>query len=243
MGIPFVAVSVEGAGDKCRMRPFVSLLCLLSLLGLGPRVQAALTRLKGSGHQMPSWDEFDLWLSNVAKGHHRPERSADGEHDPYDNSISDPDYEDYHFDKSLERQDYFTAVDVVANKLRRQGGNRILFNVPQSSVPDAIINVAALGPIVTFAYAFARDQMMETDITNLKKKVEDARPIHVRAKAICSKVTELTSAQGCGKAGETGCQDEVVDPPNQGTFWFTQGSDLINKLIAVTDLPTSVCPE
>ena len=71
----------------------------------------------------------------------RPKRSADGH---YDNSITDPDYEDYHFDKSLERQDYFTAVDVVANKLRRQGGNRVLINVPQSNVPDAIINVAAV---------------------------------------------------------------------------------------------------
>ena len=71
----------------------------------------------------------------------RPKRSSDGH---YDNSITDPDYEDYHFDKSLERQDYFTAVDVVANKLRRQGGNRVLINVPQSNVPDAIINVAAV---------------------------------------------------------------------------------------------------
>jgi len=220
------------------MRPFVSLLCLLSLLGLGG-VHTALTRIKGSGHQMPSWEEFDEWLDNVANGHIRPKRSADGH---YDNSITDPDYEDYHFDKSLERQDYFTAVDVVANKLRRQGGNRVLINVPQSNVPDAIINVAALGPIVTFAYAFTRDQMMETDITNLKKKVEDARPIHTRIKAVCSKVTEITSKQGCGKAGETGCQDEVVDPPAQGTFWFAQGSDLINKLLAIQDLPVSVCP-
>ena len=41
---------------------------------------------------------------------------------------------------------------------------------------------------MTFAYAFTRDQIMETDITNLKKKVEDARPIHTRIKAVCSKV-------------------------------------------------------
>lgn len=198
---------------------------------------------------MPSWEQFDTWLGHVASGKLRPKRSADASYDSnyygYNSSYGGyyDDYDSYHLARSLEDQDYFTSVDVLANKFRRQGlfnANNLVFNVPQSILPDAILRVAALGPIVTFAYAFATDWQMATDIQNLKKRVEDfsGGSVNDQAKAICKKVTEITSLQGCSAAAG-GCFDEVAEPPATGATnkWFPQGSDLINKLLAVGDLP------
>jgi len=232
------------------MRPFVSLLCLFWGL-LGNLTHAALTHSRPaakSGPQMPSWEEFDDWLGHVAKGNLRPKRSAYDSYDSYysynnNNSSYYDDYDHYHLERSLEDKDYFTSVDVLANKFRRQGlfdENNFVFNVPQQSIlPDAIIRVAALGPIVTFAYAFARDWQMAGDIQDLKKRVEDfdGASVNDQAKALCEKVKEITRLQGCS-AATPGCQDEVVEPPQVGEAfkWFPQGSDLINKMLAVEDL-------
>lgn len=202
---------------------------------------------------MPSWEEFDDYLRQQGQTNNRFKRDFPYEYFNEGRSIQGDngfaaslDVLDKSVDRqglvanaidtvgdSLRQKDYIGAISQFANRLRSKPRQDLLFNVPQTTVPQIIVDLAAFGPVITFGYAFARDLQMQDDINALKdriQKMKDANPGAIKSQlsTLCAKVTELTSAQGCDATPT--CADEITV-----TDWFVKATDLINKLIAVED--------
>ena len=82
--------------------------------------------------------------------------------------------------------------------------------------------------MITFGYAFARDQMMVDDMNELKDRIKvmtdtDINALKSSFSTLCSKVTEVTSVQGCDATPT--CADEIVSHipsslPDKVNHWF-----------------------
>lgn len=239
------------------MRPLVALLGLASLgacLSLDESIHP-------DAGLMPSWQEFDAYLRAQGQTNNRFRRDFPYEYfndgrsfgtDGSNNLASTldslkADLTDVNrqglvanaintVSDRLKQKDYIGAISQFADRLRlnRHAPKQdLLFDVPQTSVPQIIVDLAAFGPVITFGYAFAADQIMVDEMNKLKDRIKvmsDTNPAGLASSfsTLCTKVTELTSAQGCDATPT--CQDEVANPD-----WRVKSSSLLNQLLAVTD--------
>ena len=138
------------------MRPLVALLGFASL-------GACLTLDEDHGKLMPSWEEFDDYLRQQGQTNNRFKRDFPYEYFNEGRSIQDNGFAaslDV-LDKSVDRQglvanaidtvgdslrqkDYIGAISQFANKLRSKPRQDLLFNVPQTTVPQIIVDLAAV---------------------------------------------------------------------------------------------------
>jgi len=239
------------------MRPLVA---ILGLASLGACLSLDQSNHPDAG-LMPSWQEFDEYLRTQGQTNNRFKRDFPYEYfseargfqpdsgsslastlDSLKADLTDVNRQglvanalDTVSDR-LRQKDYIGAISQFADRLRLKRNDPkqdLLFDVPQTSVPQIIVDLAAFGPVITFGYAFARDQMMVDDMNELKDRIKvmtdtDINALKSSFSTLCSKVTEVTSVQGCDATPT--CADEIENPS-----WFVKGSDWINKMLAITD--------
>lgn len=101
----------------------------------------------------------------------------------------------------------------------RQGGagTDIVFQFPQTTVPELIVNLAPFGSVGVLGYSIVRDIQLQGELDNIKRMIEDLENAGIAnlgtaATSLCTTVTSLTSVQGCAADG---CFDNA-EPPNFG---------------------------
>lgn len=127
----------------------------------------------------------------------------------------------YNYDASAQYSEadaqYTPSDNSVADERQDGAGTDIVFQFPQTSVPELIVNLAPFGSVGVLGYSIVRDIQLQGELDNIKRMIEDLEDAGIAdldksATSLCTTVSTLTSLQGCGADG---CFDNV-EAPNFG---------------------------
>lgn len=170
-----------------------------------------------------NWSDLEDLVNKVSEAvksddHSRSKRdfpyNYDADSDSY-NSVNDG----FHSPQADDRQDNRQGTDIV-------------FQFPQTTVPELIVSLAPFGSVGVFGYSIVRDIQLQGQLTDIKRMIEDLEDagiasLSTSATALCTTVTSLTSAQGCNSGV---CVDNADQPGfgNKARSWGTTWSQVAN---------------
>jgi len=109
------------------------------------------------------------------------------------------------------------SSSAVADERQDGAGTDIVFQFPQTSVPELIVNLAPFGSVGVLGYSIVRDIQLQGELDNLKRMIEDLEDAGIAdldksATSLCTTVNTLTTLQGCANGA---CFDNA-DAPDFG---------------------------
>lgn len=133
---------------------------------------------------------------------------------PY-NYDAEAQYSEAQYNEAAAQQYTPSVNSAVADERQDGAGTDIVFQFPQTSVPELIVNLAPFGSVGVLGYSIVRDIQLQGELDNIKRMIEDLEDagiadLDTSAKSLCSTVNSLTSLQACTDAGA--CGDDVEAP-------------------------------
>lgn len=146
---------------------------------------------------------------------------------------SEAQYSEAQYNEAAAQQYTPSVNSAVADERQDGAGTDIVFQFPQTSVPELIVNLAPFGSVGVLGYSIVRDIQLQGELDNIKRMIEDLEDAGIAdldksAKSLCSTVNSLTSLQACAPDGTCGNDVEAPSFGDKARDFLTKWSMVAN---------------